>query len=137
MSKSKKSEPPVGSDALLGLLESTAYNLWMSAIQSQSPNGQRLYRRMKDPQVGDMVMEITSYRRYGAVERMGYGKLIEVQDGDIITKKWTIETPFGKTIDWTNAMIIAIPGQEFDWYPPICQPNANMLAPAEIERNLS
>lgn len=112
-----KSKQPPASDTLLDWLESTAYNLWMSAIQSQSQNGQRLYWRMKHPQVGDMVMEITSYRRCPARERKGYGKLIEVVEGTIISKKWTIETPFGEVTDWTNAMIIAIPGQEFDWYP--------------------
>lgn len=101
-------------EALLAMLEATAYDLWMAALHH---GNQPLFQRMRTPQIGDIVMETTSYRRVKE-NRMGFGKLIaKVEGKGQIDTKWTIETPDGKVCNWTNADIIAIPCGTFDWYP--------------------
>jgi uncharacterized membrane protein len=52
---------------------------------------------------------------------MGFGKLIakQVDETSEYRTKWTIETPDGKTCDWQNAMMIAIPLGTFEWYPSL------------------
>ena len=104
---------------LFSVFEATAYNLWMAALQGRTPATQALYQRMKNPQVGDMVMEITSYRRI-TKDRRGTGTLIAIEDNENrFLKKWTIQTPDGRTCDWTNADVIAIPSDVHDWFPPL------------------
>ncbi len=113
---------------LFSVFEATAYNLWMAALQVRTPATQTLYQRMKNPQVGDMVMEITSYRRIKE-DRRGTGTLIAMEDnGNRFEKKWTIRTPNGDTCDWTNADVIAIPADVHDWFPPL---NAQAMASAD------
>lgn len=112
-------EARVASHDLFSIFEATAYNLWMSALQGRTPASRALFERMRNPQVGDMVMEITSYRRVKA-DRRGTGTLIEIQENDgVFLKKWTVRTPSGETCDWTNAKFIAIPTDVHDWYPPL------------------
>lgn len=107
------------STALLALLEATAYDLWMSALTSTSPRGMELYQRMKNPVIGDQVMEITTYRRI-TKNRRGFGKLIEkTGNNHELETMWTIETPDGQTCDWRNALMIAIPAGSFEWYPSL------------------
>ena len=104
---------------LFSVFEATAYNLWMAAIQGQTPATQALFQRMKKPQVGDMVMEITSYRRIKK-DRRGTGMLIAIEESENrFLKKWTIQTPEGDTCDWTNADVIAIPSDVHDWFPSL------------------
>ena len=105
------------STALLAMLEAAAHDLWQASIAGMhSPRGRRLYERMYAPQIGDMVMEMTTYRR--RKDRMGIGKLIAKEgSGDYI--KWTLETPDGKICDWQGALMIAIPLGTFEWYPSL------------------
>ena len=104
---------------LFSVFEATAYNLWMAALQGRTPATQALYQRMRNPQVGDMVMEITSYR-LTKKDRRGTGTLIAIEDNENrFLKKWTIQTPGGDTCDWTNADVIAIPTDVHDWFPPL------------------
>jgi hypothetical protein len=107
------------STALLALLEATAYDLWMCALRANNTRGLELYQRMKNPEIGDQVMEISTYRRIKK-NRRGFGKLIEKQVGENeYQTKWTIETPDGQICDWRNASIIAIPAGSFEWYPSL------------------
>jgi hypothetical protein len=109
------------SDALLALLEATAYDLWQSALRSRSDRGMELYERMKNPIIGDQVMEITSYLRI-TKNRRGFGRLIEKTGNNHEAEAmWTIETPDGQTCDWRNAFMIAIPAGSFEWYPDLIQ----------------
>ena len=101
---------------LLSVLEAAAYNLWMAALQGNTPNTQALCHRMKNPQVGDMVMEISSYRRING-DRQGTGTLIAVEENEnTFGKKWTIRTPSSDTCNWTNADFIAIPIEAHVWF---------------------
>lgn len=97
----------------LKLLERTVYNLWMAVLGNHSERGKSMFERMRNPVVGDMVMELTTLNREKS-GRDGIGKLLEVKAGGLITKEWLIETPSGKQVRWTNADFIAIP--EFDWF---------------------
>lgn len=111
------SDEAVGCKELLCLLESTAYDLWMSSLSNYTPIGRALYERMKNPKVGDVVMETTSWRRRKD-DRMGFGKLVEIKPGKSeFDTVWTIEVPDGRRCNWSNAMIIAVPGGTFDWFP--------------------
>lgn len=110
-------EARVASHELFSVFEATAYNLWMCALQGRTPATRALFERMRNPQVGDMVMEITSYRRIKE-NRRGTGTLIAIQENDeVFLKKWTVLTPSGETCDWTNAKFIAIPTDVHDWFP--------------------
>lgn len=117
--KTTEGQPQVGSDALLAMLEATALDLWRASLcATKTEMGKQLFERMKNPKVGDVVMEITSYRRI-KTDRMGFGKLISKTEGNHCGTEWVIETPDGKRCKWTNADIIAIPCGTFDWYPTV------------------
>lgn len=104
---------------LLPIVEATACNLWMAAVEGASarPEIDALYKRMRKPQVGDWVFEFTSYR-IRKVDRRGFG-ILESIDGDPLdhTTKFLIRLPNGELMEWTNAMMIAIPAEVHDWFP--------------------
>lgn len=90
-------------------LEETARNLWMSAAINACPAGIRLFDRMQNPKLGDIVTEITT--RDKTPDKTG--TLINFS-GEGCERKWTIQTDNG-TQNWTNAQFIAIP-MDFDWW---------------------
>jgi hypothetical protein len=117
----KSDSPPqmVGTSALLAMLEATAIDLWRATLAATSTEtGKRLFARMRNPEVGDTVIETTTYRRI-TKDRMGFGTLIAKSDGDNCATEWVIRTPDGQEAKWVNADIIAIPCGSFDWFPPL------------------
>jgi len=100
---------------LTAMLEATAYDLWRAALLGYSTeSGKQLFDKMKTPQIGDTVMEVTSYRRI-TKDRMGFGTLVAKTDGDKVATEWLIRTPEGKECKWVNATFVTVPCGTFDW----------------------
>lgn len=89
-------------------LQVTARNLWMSALTSQSTSGKRLFDRMRNPQAGDIVTEITT-----PDETPNKTGVLLSQNGEGCLATWKIQTDSGIE-NWTNAQFIAIP-MDFHW----------------------
>lgn len=106
--------------ALLDVFENTAYNLWMAALRlgQRWPEGMAMYERMAHPRVGDLVLEISSFRLL-RVKHRGFGVLLSIDgDPEAFETKWVIRlTVDGSTMEWSNAKFIAIPAEVHDWYP--------------------
>lgn len=92
-----------------------AHELFRSACSgglSDIPYLRRLFEDLKNPQPGDMVLEITSAHRYKSYQRMG--KLVSVADEEA-GKCWKIERVFtdGTIETWRNAEFIKVPQTRF------------------------
>lgn len=110
------------------ILTATAANLYFTAITCRTPVGKALADTMRNPKVGDLVMEITTYAAslngfFGAEKGKrwdGLGTLLSItapppgESGDTV---WHIQLPDGSVQPWTNCLFIAIPRQRFN--PPL------------------
>ena len=132
------------SGALVRLLETTAYNLYLAALLNPRDDAHvSLHRRMHDPQPGDVVVERSTlgFKR-GDGTRCGVllrkervpthtpdeWKAMGGGDEEIPTQlAWVIRLDFddGREFRWTNADFIAIPPEVWNWWPTL-QPNIEM-----------
>lgn len=98
----------------LELLAINAYIAWHNTISgTQSSLQQQYYVRMHKPVVGDLVLEITTFSRYPAIDRIG--RLISIAEGvDAYSTVYTIETLDGRMYKWENSDFIVIPEDEFN-----------------------
>lgn len=110
------------------LIATLAYNLYLACLVGDpAPKVKRLFGRMTEPQIGDLVVEVSTVHR--TVRGAGaMGKLVRVVEepvceaseweGDepIPTERvWFVELPDGTESKWINASFIAIP-TEIDHY---------------------
>jgi hypothetical protein len=121
---------------LVELLEKTAYNLYLAALLNPCDEAHTsLFRRMKDPQPGDVVVEWSTLgfkrgdgTRCGVLLRKERGPTHTLEDwkamggGDeeIPTQLvWVIRLDFddGREFRWSNAAFIAIPTEVWNWWP--------------------
>jgi hypothetical protein len=112
---------------LLRLLEVSAYNLYLATLVGHpAPSVEQTGRRMRTPQIGDVVLETSTIWRD---DRLGarLGKLVrtamepvwtadewreagEDENTPIPTQRvWYLELPDGREYRWHNASFIAIP----------------------------
>jgi hypothetical protein len=128
-----------------GLVQSLAYNLYLSTlVGNPAPRTREIGDRMRAPQVGDLVLEIsTIYYADRVAERIG--RLVRTEREPMYTAKewyedneadadepipdervWYIALPDGREYRWTNAAFIAVPTNilsgpalEFRSVPPV------------------
>lgn len=115
-------------DELIRLLGVSALQVWVGALAIAATEP-RLYLEIKDPKVGDLVIEITSLghrRNSNAAASSGFGRLTAVRkqlitevgdgddwdvevDGPIPTDTyWYITTLDGKEERWSNCRFIKV-----------------------------
>ncbi len=120
---------------MLRLVEVNAYCVWSAVLcGNQNPRQQRMYERMKDYKIGDLVMEISTIWFKGtdsrfdtsrAASRIGVLKnktrepfpdWDEEEQGEPspLEEVHYIETLDGRMFRWTNANFVAIP-DDMDW----------------------
>jgi hypothetical protein len=115
---------PTTPDELLTLLCVNAYLLYRETICSLSPNQERLQNDIRNPGIGDLVMEIsTIYNRERDTARIGV--LLRIDSRPIFTPEiaaesgipeeeipheqvFVIQTLSGAEYDWTNASFIKV-----------------------------
>lgn len=110
---------------LLSLLADNAYQSYRNLFSgNMSINQQEIYDRMSNPEIGDLVLETSSFTRTHPLNRIG--KLISITnepydeqdpDGDHISRRdiWTIERLNGEQFRWENCNFIVIAEDSFDF----------------------
>jgi hypothetical protein len=120
------------------LLEVSAYRLYLSCLGNTAPDARVLYGRMINPQVGDVVMEISTIHHDGqrpryesrTGDRIGTLMRIESEpmhtpeqwaeggygDEPIPTERaWYLRLLDGREYRWVNASFIALPSDLDCW----------------------
>jgi hypothetical protein len=82
-------------------------NAWrVVAFSNNCPALNDIAERSRVPQIGDLVFEVSRFRRQDDPDAIGYLRAVETCDGEAI---YTIETLDGQRRTWANASFIAIP----------------------------
>jgi hypothetical protein len=112
---------------LVGLLKGCAYELWRASLCAGPQSIHNLFEELKNPKVGDLVMETSTHCMQGRDPLEGIGRLVGVtQEPMCTTEAWkegggegepipmetvyTIALVFddGRLFRWRNAMFIKV-----------------------------
>ena len=121
----KKTETPLsqsGLKELLDLLAASAYVAWSNTLCGDPSQVQKAYyERMRKPEIGDLVLEVTTFRRASSSDKIG--RLLSIEDEPYpdweddepapTRKVWTIKTLDGRECRWENCDFIVIPEDPF------------------------
>lgn len=111
----------------LELLAISVYVAWHNTLcGNQSQDQNEYYKRLGNPQIGDLVLEITTMHRVAAMDRIGYLEAIEFRDAPgwddespaPKEKYWRIRKLDGELFEWSNSRFIVIPENEWSPYKP-------------------
>lgn len=88
--------------------------LWSMALHGGKPRaGELVYERMTRPQPGDLVVEVSSFRR--EFDPDSVGRLLRIEGDDPRNPdRWVIEPLLrpGEEQGWSNAQFVAVPDGE-------------------------
>jgi len=83
-------------------------NLWKSSFfTGTSSFSKDLYKEMSAPKVGDLVMEISTWKREPAINAVGFLVRRNYRIS-VVNRTWSIRTFEGKIINWKNCCFIKI-----------------------------
>lgn len=115
-------------DALLSLEEDAVevrralmqagFAIWQSVLAGQgAPVGRYRFERMREPQPGDWVVEITSRNDRATDWYRGFGRLVsaDVESGAYVVRYGPDEID---RCTWHNACFIALPIADATWWNP-------------------
>jgi len=95
---------------LLDIIAARSYVAWRNTLSgSQSTDQKRYFERMNNPEVGDLVLEITNFKA-PSIDRIG--RLLEIGP-DKFGLAYVIETFDGREFRWSNSDFIVIPETPF------------------------
>ena len=87
------------------IIDINARTLWSVSLGGNQRQIE-LFERIKDVNVGDLVVETSSAFMYPAINRVGYLK--EIFKGEDGWTHYIIERLNGKTMDWSNCKFIKV-----------------------------
>jgi len=93
------------SEKMAEIIDVNARTLWSTSLGG-NPRQIELFERIKDVNVGDLVVETSSAFMYPAINRVGYLK--EIFKGEDGWTHYIIERLNGKTMDWSNCKFIKV-----------------------------
>jgi len=110
----------IGHNELVKLLKGTAYNLWSATLCAGPQSINDLFNELRDPKLGDLVMETTTFRISNRDPLEGIGRLISITREPIYTQKEWEEAGAedGEPIPTEKIYTIALvfdDGREFRW----------------------
>lgn len=76
------------------LLKMNAYNLWGSTLCVGPPKLQQLFDELHKPNVGDLVMETTTFRMKSRDPREGIGRLVKIAREPFYTRESAKESGY-------------------------------------------
>jgi hypothetical protein len=108
---------------LLKLVAAAAYAAYSNTLcGNPSPNQEAYYKRMSNPEVGDLVLEISRLRGPKVIDSIG--RLISItnepfpdwEDDEPVPKRdvWTIKTLDDREFRWENCNFIVIPEDPYN-----------------------
>ncbi|MED4455924.1 hypothetical protein [Metabacillus fastidiosus] len=87
------------------IIDVNARTLWSVSLGG-SKRKLELFDRIKNIEIGDLVIETSSTFVYPAINRVGY--LREIFEGEDGWTHYIIERLNGKTMDWSNCKFIKV-----------------------------
>ena len=97
---------------LVELLAINAYNAFLLCLIGDPPQFVREYHnRIRNPMPGDLVLEITSWRRRDVDIMDSVGRLEKVAHDESGNQIYTIQTLDDRQVTWSNATLIVIAEQ--------------------------
>lgn len=95
-------------EQLLKLVAVSAYTAWKNTRDSNCPATRHYYQRMGHPEVGDLVLETSSF---GSAPIDQIGRLLAIEPDPLWPEDWSyrIQTLDNREYTWTNAQFIVIP----------------------------
>jgi len=95
-----------------GLISELVKTLWSAVcVGQQCPHVARLWQRMSNPRLGDLVVELSQFRPVvGCLDGVEYSKTRKYVETYIIAR------PSGRIERWTNANFVAAPWAGENWH---------------------